>query len=56
MFEDLGVIDKIVASGGEYPVERLYTDGGPVDKAVVATADLGAIETYLDNVAVRAPR
>ncbi|MGW3152149.1 FAD-dependent oxidoreductase [Streptomyces sp. NPDC001177] len=34
VFEDLGVVDRVVASGGEYPVERVYTDGGPVDKAV----------------------
>ncbi|MGW5266411.1 FAD-dependent oxidoreductase [Microbispora sp. NPDC004025] len=31
VFEDLGVIDKIVASGGEYPLQRVYTDDGPVD-------------------------
>ncbi|MBX6384390.1 MAG: FAD-dependent oxidoreductase [Microbispora sp.] len=31
VFEDLGVIDKIVASGGEYPVQRHYTPDGPVD-------------------------
>ncbi|MFD0652399.1 FAD-dependent monooxygenase [Streptomyces malaysiensis subsp. malaysiensis] len=32
VFEDLGVIDRIVASGGEYPVVRFYTDEGPVDR------------------------
>jgi 2-polyprenyl-6-methoxyphenol hydroxylase-like FAD-dependent oxidoreductase len=32
VFEDLGVIDRIVASGGEYPLLRLYTDDGPVDR------------------------
>src|SRR3954454_13398126 len=26
VFEDLGVLDRIVASGGEYPVQRFYTD------------------------------
>ncbi|MEU6431451.1 FAD-dependent oxidoreductase [Microbispora sp. NPDC046973] len=31
VFEDLGVIDRIVASGGEYPLQRVYTDDGPVD-------------------------
>ncbi|MEV7808369.1 FAD-dependent oxidoreductase [Microbispora sp. NPDC088329] len=31
VFEDLGVIDKIVASGGEYPPQRVYTGDGPVD-------------------------
>jgi 2-polyprenyl-6-methoxyphenol hydroxylase-like FAD-dependent oxidoreductase len=32
VFEDLGVIDKIVASGGEYPLQRFYTDDGYLDK------------------------
>ncbi|WPB90984.1 FAD-dependent monooxygenase [Streptomyces malaysiensis] len=32
VFEDLGVIDRIVAAGGEYPVVRFYTDEGPVDR------------------------
>src|SRR3954468_23718373 len=31
VFEDLGVVDRIVASGGEYPVQRFYTDDGPGD-------------------------
>jgi 2-polyprenyl-6-methoxyphenol hydroxylase-like FAD-dependent oxidoreductase len=34
VFEDLGVIDRIVASGGEYPVQRHYADSGPVAKPV----------------------
>jgi 2-polyprenyl-6-methoxyphenol hydroxylase-like FAD-dependent oxidoreductase len=33
VFEDLGVVDRIVASGGEYPLARLYTDDGHVDRA-----------------------
>ncbi|MER6582660.1 FAD-dependent monooxygenase, partial [Nonomuraea sp. NPDC001023] len=32
VFEDLAVIDRIVASGGEYPPLRTYTPDGPVDK------------------------
>ena len=39
VFEDLGVVDRIVAAGGEFPLQRTYTDAGPVDKAV---ADLPA--------------
>ncbi|MFE2569465.1 FAD-dependent monooxygenase [Streptomyces mirabilis] len=39
VFEDLDVIDRIVASGGEYPVQRFHTDEGPVDKAVVEMSD-----------------
>ncbi len=35
VFEDLGVIDKIIASGGEYPLQRSYTDDGPVDTNVI---------------------
>jgi len=35
VFEDLGVLDRIVAAGGEFPLQRTYTDAGPVDKAVV---------------------
>jgi 2-polyprenyl-6-methoxyphenol hydroxylase-like FAD-dependent oxidoreductase len=35
VFEDLGVIDRIVAAGGEFPLQRTYTDAGPVDRAVV---------------------
>ncbi len=46
VFEDLGVLDRIVASGGEYPVERLYTDDGPVDKAVVVMPDPTPDEPY----------
>ncbi|MFI7695271.1 FAD-dependent oxidoreductase [Nonomuraea sp. NPDC049655] len=32
VFEDLGVVDRIVASGGEYPPLRTYTPDGPVDR------------------------
>ncbi|WP_328833213.1 FAD-dependent oxidoreductase [Streptomyces sp. NBC_00252] len=46
VFEDLGVIDRIVASGGEYPVQRVYTDAGPVDEAVVELAEATPAEPY----------
>jgi 2-polyprenyl-6-methoxyphenol hydroxylase-like FAD-dependent oxidoreductase len=39
VFEDLGVIDKIVASGGEYPLQRFYLEDGSVDKAAVEPSD-----------------
>src|SRR3954466_9126809 len=29
VFEDLGVVDRIVAPRGEYPVQRFYTHDGP---------------------------
>ncbi|QYC43290.1 Pentachlorophenol 4-monooxygenase [Nonomuraea coxensis DSM 45129] len=32
VFEDLGVLDRIVASGGEYPLQRLHPGDGPVDR------------------------
>jgi 2-polyprenyl-6-methoxyphenol hydroxylase-like FAD-dependent oxidoreductase len=35
VFEDLGVLDRIVASGGEYPLQRFYTEDGPVDRPAV---------------------
>jgi 2-polyprenyl-6-methoxyphenol hydroxylase-like FAD-dependent oxidoreductase len=46
VFEDLGVIDRIVASGGEYPVQRFHTAEGPVDKAVVEMSDPTPDEPY----------
>ncbi|MEU5640014.1 FAD-dependent oxidoreductase [Streptomyces milbemycinicus] len=46
VFEDLGVIDWIVASGGEYPVQRIYTDDGPVDEAAVQMSEPTPEEPY----------
>jgi 2-polyprenyl-6-methoxyphenol hydroxylase-like FAD-dependent oxidoreductase len=46
VFEDLGVIDRIVAAGGEFPLQRTYTDAGPVDKAVVDLPDPTPAEPY----------
>ncbi len=46
VFEDLGVLDRIVASGGRYPVQRLHTDSGRVDRAVVVMPDPTPAEPY----------
>jgi len=46
VFEDLGVIDRIVASGGDYPIQRFYTDDGPVDKTAVVMSDPTPDEPY----------
>jgi 2-polyprenyl-6-methoxyphenol hydroxylase-like FAD-dependent oxidoreductase len=46
VFEDLGVLDRIVASGRRYPVQRLHTDSGPVDKAAVVLPDPTPDEPY----------
>ncbi|MBB5130324.1 2-polyprenyl-6-methoxyphenol hydroxylase-like FAD-dependent oxidoreductase [Thermocatellispora tengchongensis] len=46
VFEDLGVIDRIVASGGEYPLMRVYTEDGPVDKAAGVLPDPTPDEPY----------
>lgn len=46
VFEDLGVIDRIVASGGEYPVQRIHSDDGPVEEAAVELSDPTPAEPY----------
>ncbi|MET1073248.1 MAG: FAD-dependent oxidoreductase [Umezawaea sp.] len=46
VFDDLGVIDRIVASGGEYPVQRTYADGGSVDQVVVEPSEPTPEEPY----------
>ncbi|MFI6662577.1 FAD-dependent oxidoreductase [Streptomyces sp. NPDC050523] len=46
VFEDLGVIDQIVASGGEYPVQRIYTADGPIDQAGVEMSEPTPEEPY----------
>ncbi|WP_329456079.1 FAD-dependent oxidoreductase [Streptomyces sp. NBC_01497] len=46
VFEDLGVIDRIVASGGVYPVERVYTKEGPVDRPAVVMPEPTPQEPY----------
>ncbi|MEU7696419.1 FAD-dependent oxidoreductase [Microbispora hainanensis] len=46
VFEDLGMIDKIVASGGEYPPQRLYTADGPIDRAMTDMTGPTPYEPY----------
>ncbi|WP_223864438.1 FAD-dependent oxidoreductase [Streptomyces sp. 5-10] len=46
VFEDLGVIDRVVASGGEYPVQRFYADEGPVDRPAIRMSDPTPEEPY----------
>jgi 2-polyprenyl-6-methoxyphenol hydroxylase-like FAD-dependent oxidoreductase len=46
LFEDLGVIDKVVAAGGQYPVQRYYTGDGHVDKKAVELGDPTPAEPY----------
>lgn len=44
IFEDLGVLDRLVAAGGKYPVQRAYREDGSYEQSsimepVAATAD-----------------
>jgi 2-polyprenyl-6-methoxyphenol hydroxylase-like FAD-dependent oxidoreductase len=47
VFEDLGVIDRIVAAGGEYPMQRYYTDDGPVERPTVQLSAATPAEPYM---------
>jgi 2-polyprenyl-6-methoxyphenol hydroxylase-like FAD-dependent oxidoreductase len=46
IFEDLGVIDRIVASGGKYPIQRFYGVDGFVEKQPIETAEPTPAEPY----------
>src|SRR3954469_54560 len=46
VFEDLGVLDRIVASGGEYPARGFYPADGPGDRPVVEPPEATAAEPY----------
>jgi 2-polyprenyl-6-methoxyphenol hydroxylase-like FAD-dependent oxidoreductase len=46
VFEDLGVIDRIVAAGGEYPPQRYYTEDGTVDRPTVELSPATSSEPY----------
>ncbi|HEX6340264.1 FAD-dependent oxidoreductase [Umezawaea sp.] len=46
VFEDLGLIDRIVASGGEYPAQRHHADGGWVDRSDFGGLEPTAAEPY----------
>ena len=47
VFEDLGIIDRVVAAGGTYPPQREYQgDGSFKESAVVETGDATPAEPY----------
>jgi 2-polyprenyl-6-methoxyphenol hydroxylase-like FAD-dependent oxidoreductase len=46
IYEDLGVLDRMVAAGGEYPLQRFYTADGPVDKPAGETPTPSLAEPY----------
>ena len=47
VFEDLGIIDRVVAVGGTYPVQREYRDDGShADSDVVELGDPTPAEPY----------
>jgi 2-polyprenyl-6-methoxyphenol hydroxylase-like FAD-dependent oxidoreductase len=47
VFEDLGILDRIVAAGGLYPVQRQYhADGSHTDTEVVAPQDPTPAEPF----------
>ncbi len=46
VFEDLGVLDRIAAAGGEYPVRRRHTADGSVDAPMMDTTDPTPDEPY----------
>lgn len=47
VFEDLGIIDRILAAGGAYPPERVYrADGGTTDSNIVTPQDPTPAEPY----------
>lgn len=46
IYEDLGVLDRLVAAGGEYPVQRFYTADGPVDRHAIEMPEPTSAEPY----------
>lgn len=47
IFEDLGVVDRLFARGGRYPVQRVYdADGGFTDSAMMTTVSPSPTEPY----------
>lgn len=47
IFEDLGILDRVVAAGGVYPPQREYRDdGGFAESAAVAVTPATAAEPY----------
>lgn len=55
IFEDLGILDRVVAAGGVYPPERAYReDGGFEESVVVETTDPTPAEPY--HIALMVPQ
>jgi len=46
VFEDLGILDRIFARGGFYPLRRLYSDGGFRDLEIFERRDPSPAERY----------
>lgn len=47
IFEDLGILDKVVAAGGPYPPQRQYRDDGSyVDSSLTGPVQVTAAEPY----------
>jgi 2-polyprenyl-6-methoxyphenol hydroxylase-like FAD-dependent oxidoreductase len=47
IFEDLGILDRVVAAGGVYPLQREYRDDGSFkDSVAVEVTDATAAEPY----------
>jgi 2-polyprenyl-6-methoxyphenol hydroxylase-like FAD-dependent oxidoreductase len=47
LFEDLGLLDRILAAGGPYPAQRIYrTDGGHDDSPIAAPSHAAPAEPY----------
>ena len=55
IFEDLAILDRIVAAGGAYPKQREYQDDGSyADSVVVEQQEATAAEPY--HLALMAPQ
>ncbi|HEV2653125.1 MAG TPA: FAD-dependent oxidoreductase [Rhizomicrobium sp.] len=46
VFDDLGIVDRIAAAGGFYPLQREYVAGGFEDKAIMEHRDATSAEPY----------
>jgi 2-polyprenyl-6-methoxyphenol hydroxylase-like FAD-dependent oxidoreductase len=46
VFEDLGVLDKMVAAGGEFPVQRVHAADGVVDRRIMEHQEPTPAEPY----------
>ncbi len=46
ILEDMGLVDRVIAAGGRYPVQREYKDGGFTDEPMMITGDPTPAEPY----------